>query len=181
MNTTGLRGFLPSWSTIRSTEETALQEICWLLLNYCRYGRYTVVVISIYLLQSWLDSVNAWPIYSYSICCLNITDADHSVTFPPTCLWFFIFLSFPITFFHNPLSYLSALLLRGNFDRFLMMMKRSEGLLLLSMTLLCLRSRCNKQNTFPSLILLFVFHSCLSDFILFAIAVLLLFLFYKAW
>jgi len=92
MNTTGRRGFPPSWSTIKSTEETALQEICWLLLNYCRYGLYTVVVINMYMLQSWMDSVNAWPICSYSKCCLNSTYRDHSVSFPLIYRWFLIFL-----------------------------------------------------------------------------------------
>jgi len=177
MNTTGRRGFPPSWSTIKSTEETALQEICWLLLNYCRWGLYTVVVINMYMLQSWMDSVNAWPICSYSKCCLNSTYTDHSVSFPLIYLWFLIFLC------HFPsLSYLSALHFHGILDRFLMMMRRSEGLSLLSMTLQCLKSRCNKQNHIsPSLILVFVFLSCLSDFILSAIAVLFFLLFFKAW
>ncbi len=91
MNTTGPRGFPPSWSTIRSTEETVLQEICWLLLNYCRYRRYTVAVINLYILQSWVYCQSMLGL-SIHKCCLNSTDADRSFSIPSTCTWFLIFL-----------------------------------------------------------------------------------------
>lgn len=182
MNTTGPHGSPLSWSTIRSTEETALQEICWLLLSYCRYSRYTVDVISLYILQSWVDSQSVLGL-SFHKCCLNTTDADHSFSFPPTCILILdLFLWFPISFFHNHLSHLSAVLFHGNFNRFLMMMRRSGGLLLLSMTLLYLRSRCNKQNnSFLSWIRLCFPFLCKWLHPLCYCCALAIFLFYKTW
>ncbi len=91
MNTTGPLGFPPSWSIIRSTEETVLQEICWLLLNYCRYRRFTVAVINLYILQSWVDSQSMLGLSIHKFV-LNSTDAAHSFSIPSTGVWFFIFL-----------------------------------------------------------------------------------------
>lgn len=153
MNTTGPHSFPLSWSTIRSTEETALQEICWLLLNYFRYKRDTVAVIILYILHlEWtLSQCLAYLFIKVAwIAKIQITLS----LFPLTCIWFLNF-SCDFPFHFSIICHLSAVLFHGNFNRFLMMMRRSGGLLLLPMTLLYLRSRCNKQNnSSPSLILL---------------------------